>query len=101
MGHFTNNILTVLMKEKNIDLQGAADYVGVHFKVLMDQFLKDKAQLPSWSPEMDAKVAQFVKASETWVIGNLNWSFETPRYFGAHRQQVKATKVVTLYTKRE
>ncbi|THH27414.1 hypothetical protein EUX98_g6777 [Antrodiella citrinella] len=101
MGHHTNNILTVLMKAKNLDLQGAADYVGVHFKVLMDQFLEDKKRLPSWGAEMDARVAQFVMASESWVVGNLNWSFETPRYFGSQRQKVKDTMVVTLYSKRE
>ncbi|KAH8100908.1 terpenoid synthase [Cristinia sonorae] len=101
MGHTTNNILTVLMKEKHLDLQGAADFVGAHFKVLMARFLEDKARLPSWGPDMDAKVAQFVMASEMWIIGNLNWSFETPRYFGSQREQVRKTMVVQLYKMRE
>ncbi|TCD63578.1 terpene cyclase [Steccherinum ochraceum] len=101
MGHYTNNILTVLMKEKNIDLQSAADFVGEHFAALMDSFLADKARLPSWGPDLDAKVEKFIMASETWVVGNLNWSFETPRYFGSQREQVQKTLEVKLDSKRE
>lgn len=57
MGHFTNNILTVLQKEKSVDLQGAADLVGVHFKELYDEFEADKQRLPSFGEEMDQIVA--------------------------------------------
>ena len=57
MGHLTNNILTVLQKEKDTDLQGAADLVGVHFKELSEGFDADKQRLPSFGAEMDAIVA--------------------------------------------
>ena len=56
MGHFTNNVLTILQKEKNIDLQSAADYAGVLFKELYEQFVTDQASLPSFGAEMDAVV---------------------------------------------
>lgn len=57
MGHLTNNVLTVLQKAKNVDLQGAADLVGVHFKELYDSFEADKEHLPSFGEEMDHVVA--------------------------------------------
>ena len=57
MGHMTNNVLTVLQKAEGVDLQGAADLVGVHFKKLYDGFEADKARLPSFGSEMDAVVA--------------------------------------------
>ena len=57
MGHLTNNVLTVLQKEKNVDLQGAADLVGAHFQELYNKFEADEARLPSFGEELDAIVA--------------------------------------------
>ena len=57
MGHLTNNILTVLQREKGFDLQAASDYVGVHFKELADKYEAGKARLPSFGAELDGVVA--------------------------------------------
>ncbi len=57
MGHLTNNVLTVLMKEKNTDLQGAANLVGEHFKNLSDKFEALRLALPSFGEEMDYVVS--------------------------------------------
>jgi hypothetical protein len=57
MGHFTNNILTVLQREKSFTLQEASDYVGVHFKELYDIFESSKSDLPSFGVEMDEIVS--------------------------------------------
>ncbi|OCH95452.1 terpenoid synthase [Obba rivulosa] len=91
-----NNIVTVLMHQKDIDVQAAADIVGIKFKALMDHFLELKAALPKWSPAVDAAVSNYVMAMEHWVIGNLEWSFETQRYFGADHATVKETRLVVL-----
>ena len=56
MGHLTNNILTVIQREKGIDLQAASDYVGVHFKELVDKFQASKLRLPSFGGELDNMV---------------------------------------------
>lgn len=100
MGHTGNNVITVLMQHKGLDLQGAADYVGAHYKGLIDTFLDAKRSLPSWGAERDAEVAQYAMAMENWVIGNLNWSFETQRYFGHARHEIRRTRVVQLYPRR-
>ncbi|KAI0787868.1 terpenoid synthase [Fomes fomentarius] len=100
MGHTTNNVMTVLMRHKGLDLQGAADYVGVHYKGLMDTFLEAKRTLPSWGAKIDREVALYAMAMQHWVIGNLNWSFETQRYFGHARHEVKRTRIVHLYPRR-
>ena len=91
-----NNIVSVLMKDKGVDLQTASDMVGEHFKRLMDRFVEGKGKLPSWGMEVDAAVAAYVRAMEHWVVGNLEWSFETQRYFGPQHQEVKRTRVVVL-----
>lgn len=96
MGHTTNNIMTILMKNMNLDLQGAADYVGVYFKALIDDFVTNKSRLRSWGPKVDREVADYVMAMEKWVVGNLDWSFDTQRYFGVERHEIKRTRVVRL-----
>ena len=96
MGHTGNNILTVLMTHKDLSLQAAADHVGEHWKTLLSTFLDAKKRLPSWGAEADREVALYAMAFERWVIGNMNWSFETPRYFGPARFDVRRTGIVHL-----
>ncbi|EPT02354.1 hypothetical protein FOMPIDRAFT_1048039 [Fomitopsis schrenkii] len=84
MGHTGNNIMAVLIKAHQYDIQAAADHVGTHFKQLVESFEADKARLPSWGPELDAVVSKYVMAMETWV-----------------REEVKRTLVVELYPKHE
>ena len=59
MGHLTNNILTVIRREKGVDLQAASDYVGVHFKELVDKFQANKKRLPSFGEDLD-KIVKYV-----------------------------------------
>ena len=91
-----NNIVTVLMKAKRVNLQMACDMVGTRFQELMDQFIEGKKHLPSWGVTVDAAVAAYVRAMEHWVVGNLDWSFETQRYFGPQHAEVKRTRLIML-----
>jgi hypothetical protein len=71
-GHTGNNIVTVLMKAKNLSLQGASDYVGHHYKHLMDDYLENKNRLPSFGDDkLDEDVWRYIEAMENWPIGNL------------------------------
>lgn len=116
MGHLTNNILTVLQRERNVSLQEAAVLVGVHWSRLVEIFEKAKAELPSFGEGLDPLIAyvtrslmftrnksnrriydrNHVTAMESWVAGNLDWSFATPRYFGAGYERVRETLAVHL-----
>lgn len=96
-----NNIITILCHEKKIDIQAASDYVGIHFEQLMGHFMADKGCLPSFGSALDAEVARYIDAMGQWVIGNLEWSFESKRYFGANHAEVRRTRVVTLRPKEE
>ena len=95
-GHRGNNILTVLMKAKGISLQQAANIVGDHSVKLMKDLDDAKKRWPVWGAHLDADVARYVRALEDWVIGNLEWSFKTVRYFGPTHDEVKKTRVVAL-----
>jgi hypothetical protein len=89
-----NNILTVLMKQNGLTIQAAADYAGEHYQVLMDTFIINKAQLQK--DGCDPVVMRYLEATQHWAIGNIIWSFETPRYFGALRNQIRDTLHVPL-----
>lgn len=77
-----NNVLSVLMAAKNIDLQDASDYVGDVYAGLMKEYTEAKAELVSksfGSNELDAAVKKYVDKMENWPIGNLEWSFASMR----------------------
>lgn len=95
-GHTGNNIITVLREARGIDLQTASDFVGERFESLMTTFSEGKKHLPSLGLALDCGVVAYVKAMEHWVIGNLEWSFETQRYFGPAHAEIRQTRVVAL-----
>ncbi|KAF8920212.1 isoprenoid synthase domain-containing protein [Mucidula mucida] len=96
-GHTGNNIVTVLMRSKGLSLQSAADYVGVYFNELMHRFIENRKSLPLWGGSLDVAVDSYCEALGHWIRGNLDWSFETQRYFGAEHLTIRKTRLVTLY----
>ncbi|KAK7044139.1 Sesquiterpene synthase 10 [Paramarasmius palmivorus] len=92
-----NNIVTVLMKNRGMDLQTACDHVGEYCEELVHEYLAAMKSLPSYgSPDLDDAVARYAEACGHWIKGNLDWSFETIRYFGAAHAEIKKTRLVTL-----
>jgi len=63
---------------------------------LKDCFLRARGQLPSWGSDVDEVVRMYVKGLEHWTIGNLEWSFDTQRYFGPLHAEVKRTRVMPI-----
>jgi len=100
-GHTGNNIVTVLMKARGCDLQTASDLIGAHYAELMESYLADRKRLPSFGPHVDADVRLYVRAMENWPIGNLEWSFETNRYFGPLHDEIRRTRLVALNLRRD
>ena len=97
-GH-TYNMIDVVMHEQRLGLQDAVNAVGDLCKGAIDRFTRDRANLPSWGPTIDAEVRVYVDGLANWMVGSLNWSFESERYFGKVGKRVKANRVVTLRPK--
>ncbi|KAI9000522.1 terpenoid synthase [Trametes punicea] len=100
-GHAGNNIVTVLMRQYDLDLQAASNLVGEHFEELTERFVKARKELSRLDGSLGDGVAKYVEAMEHWVIGNLEWSFESQRYFGIQHSKVKDTLVVVLSSSEE
>ncbi|KAH8111225.1 terpenoid synthase [Phellopilus nigrolimitatus] len=94
------NVIPVIMKDKAYTLQEAVDYTGAHIQALLSQFIADKAALPSFGTAVDANLQKYINGLETWVTGNLRYSFTTPRYFGDDREEVEKTLIVKLAERR-
>ena len=97
-GH-THNMIDVIMHEQGLDLQDAVNAVGEYCKRAIDRFVRERDNIPSWGPAIDADVRTYVDGLADWIVGSLHWSFETERYFGKAGKQVKATRLVTLRPK--
>jgi hypothetical protein len=67
-----NNIVTVLMKNRGMDLQTACDHVGEYCEELVHEYLAAMKSLPSYgSPDLDDAVARYAEACGHWIKGNL------------------------------
>ncbi|KZV74617.1 terpenoid synthase [Peniophora sp. CONT] len=97
-GHTGNNIVTVLMQAHGFSLQAASSHIGEAYAEFMRGYLSAKAQLRYYSfgdVQLDLDVVSYIEAMENWPIGNINWSFESGRYF-PKPEEVKRTGLVVL-----
>ncbi|KAF8507605.1 terpenoid synthase [Gautieria morchelliformis] len=85
----THNIITVIMRNRDLDVQGAFDHAGNMCIEAIKGYCEYKSRLPSYGPEIDRQVAAYTRGLESWISGNLEWSFLTQRYFGDRGQEIK------------
>lgn len=52
--------------------------------------------IPSWGPDIDARVQMYIDGIGQWVRGNDDWSCEGKRYHGDSGLAVRDTRLVTL-----
>ena len=87
------------MHERDVDLQGAMDYIGELHEGLVKSFLLAKDRLPSWGEPVDSQVARYVHGLGNWVRANYQWSFESQRYFGTKGPDIMKHRRVELLPK--
>ena len=75
-GHTGNNVVTVLMNDRQIGLQEACDYVGVHCRELMNSYLSARDELRA---TVGGDASLFIEAAGSWIIGNLEYVLKTPQ----------------------
>jgi len=100
-GHGGHNIITVVMNEKGVDLDGALDWVAEYHERVLSQFQAQFRSLPSWGPTIDSKVKTYVERLAYFIRGIDCWAFETERYFGTQGREVQNKRVVCLLPKTE
>ena len=89
----------MIEKEREVGLQEAMDIAGDFFGNYVEEFNAWREKLPSWGPEIDAAVSEYIKGMASCVRGYIEWSLTGPRYFGASVEEVRKTRRVLLKTK--
>ncbi|RPD61335.1 terpenoid synthase [Lentinus tigrinus ALCF2SS1-6] len=97
----THNMIVVVQHQEGLELQEAIDYVGDLCFGCIDRFEALRRALPSWGPEIDDQLQIYIDGLADWMIGNLVWSFETTRYFGADGDRVRRELCVDLLPRRK
>jgi hypothetical protein len=92
-------MVCVFMTHDGLSLQEAVDRVGEVYKETLDSFIENQKRVPSWGDNIDKDVKLYINGMQEWVIGSINWSFVTKRYFGDNGGLVKATGIVDLLSK--
>lgn len=100
------------MWDKQLNLESAMDYVDQLVRKRLQEYVQAKAQLRSFGPELDDKVARYIQGLEYAVQGSISWTFMTPRelcagyefptltsiigYFGENAEIVRETGLVDI-----
>ena len=100
-GHGGHNIITVVMNEKGVDLNGALHWVSEYHEQILSEFQAQSRTLPSWGTTTDLKVKTYVERLAYFIRGIDCWAFETERYFGTEGRGVQSKRVVNLLPKVE
>ena len=82
VGEVHRNILSVLMRQFNLDPQGAMNRAYECHRGMQRKFIKLLDEVPSFGLEVDKAVSDYIFHLGCWVQGNLCCSFESGRYFG-------------------
>ena len=84
------------MKEKGINLDGALDWLSKYNNEVLSKFQAQCHMLPSWDPDTDRAVNEYVERLAYWIRGHDCWSFESRRYFGTKGPEIKEHRLVTM-----
>ncbi|PCH42430.1 terpenoid synthase [Wolfiporia cocos MD-104 SS10] len=93
------NSLTIIMRQLDVDLASAIDWVVDYHAQVQARFLSAFRRVPSFGGEVDRDVEQYILGIANWIRSNHCWSFEGGRYFGRKGLEIQSTRRVPLLPK--
>ena len=94
-GDDKHNIVTVVMIELGVGINGAFKWVEQYHDELVSRSLRAYSNLP-WRKETHPGILRYIDGLMNWVRANDSWSFESLRYFGEEGSKISESRVVTL-----
>jgi hypothetical protein len=91
-----HNIITAVMTEYHLDLQGALNWLGTYSDAVVSRFLSNIKRIPSWDSDTDKKVQTYIKGLGQWVRGNDDWSYESKRYHGDDGLRIREDRILRV-----
>ncbi|PMD27043.1 terpenoid synthase [Hyaloscypha hepaticicola] len=98
-GDDEHNLITIAMKEHNTDVQGAIDWTSMLHAEMVKRFNELYREIPRWGGPLDLDVQSYMNGMAQWVVANVQWSYESERYFGKQGLEVKKTRMLCLLQK--
>lgn len=85
------NIVTILMRERNVPLECAVSAAGTLVKQSVEAFVATEEALLS-VPEFaaDHEVRRYLRGLREWIAGFVNWLYETQLFLGEKGSEVRA-----------
>ncbi|KAF9560259.1 terpenoid synthase [Agrocybe pediades] len=98
-GDDRHNILTIVMRQFGLDLDGALEWVAQYHEEVRTRFLDGLKRVPSWGGEIDKNMEVYINGLGNWPRCNDCWNFESGRYFGKKGPEFQKTRWVPLLPK--
>ena len=76
------NLVALCMRLFNLNVAGAMNWVRQYHYEKQAEFLALRKQVPSFGPEVDKALKEYVDFLGNMIQANNCWNFETKRYFG-------------------
>jgi len=92
-----HNMVSVAMASRKLSVQGAMDYIGEQYATLGSRFL---SKMTLFTNSDDSNLASYVWGLGNWVTANVEWSFESERYFGTSGPKIRNMRRVELLPKK-
>jgi len=93
------NLITVLMRECDLDVQGAMNRAHEYHREIQRKFIGLLDKVPSFGVEVDNAVSDHIFHLGNWPPANMYWSYEGARYFGDKGLDVLRDGCVDLFPK--
>ena len=87
------------MRHYYLDIEEAMNWARNYHAKLQTKYLTRLKKLPSFGPQIDKDVKEYLDGIAMMVKGNVCWSFEGRRYFGNIGLKVQQTRCVPLRPK--
>jgi hypothetical protein len=78
------NLVCIIMEERNLGLQGAMDKITEMMKERVDTYVALKQKIPSFGPVIDNELARYLTGLENYVQGTIVWYCMSPRMCRQH-----------------
>nr|BDI63119.1 sesquiterpene synthase [Trametes versicolor] len=93
------NLLTVVMRELGTNFDGAMAWIVDYHHDVATRFIEGLKNIPSFGPEADARLQEYLQSIASWPGGADSWSFESARYFGERGAEYQKSRRVPLLQK--
>ncbi|KAK7731782.1 hypothetical protein SLS53_008603 [Cytospora paraplurivora] len=95
-GDDQHNLITIVMREKALEVQQAINWAAQLHTDMTEKFNRLFLQIPRWGGPLDWEVQTYMNGVAHWVGANVQWSYESERYFGKRGLEVRESRVLHL-----